>query len=219
MAPLTRRNRRIATILTPVGAVLAIGAFALWRATAAPDEPPALDGPAPRIAESGYVSVSHSELIDAPRPAVLSWANDPDLGLEDVVDFDGGFPAVESTEPLIGDWVPGEREGDRRRVRFADGHYLAEQVVVDTDARFQYMIWGFTSAQRFAIRHGLAEFTYEPVGDRTRLTWTYSFLPTTPALRPFVQNFLDTTMTPMMRATLAGMRDGAEAAHAAPKDA
>ena len=49
------------------------------------------------------------------------------------------------------------------------------------------------------------------LGEGTRLTWTYSLLPTLPVLRPSVQGFMDGTMSPMMRATLAGMRDGAEA--------
>jgi hypothetical protein len=210
--PSSRRRRRW---VVPTLLAVTVLAGVLVARELTPPQPPAYDGDAPEPAADGYVQARHSVLIAAPPDAVWAWANDPGLDLADVVDFDGGFPAVTATHPLIGDWVPGRREGDRRRVGFADGHYLAEQVLVDTPETFRYMIWGFTSPQRFVVRHGVAEFSYEAEGDGTRLTWTYSLLPTLPILRPAVQGFVDGTMSPMMRGTLAGMRDGAEATAAA----
>lgn len=60
------------------------------------------------------------------------------------------------------------------------------------------------------MQHGVAEFRYEAEGDGTRLSWTYSLLPTMPVLAGAVQSFLDSTMTPMMVATLQGLREHAE---------
>ncbi len=174
--------------------------------------PPAYDGPRPAIARGGYVSITRSIRIDATPEQVRAFNDDPDRRLEDVVKFDTNFPAVADTEPLVGDWVPGTRAGNRRRVRFTDGNYLAEEVVDDTPDRFRYMIWGFTNAQRFAIRHGLAEFRYGAREQGTQLDWTYAFLPKSVVFRPFIRRFLRTVMTPMMTATLAAMRHGAEAA-------
>lgn len=172
--------------------------------------PPAYDGSRPEPAPKGYASVTHAIVINATPEQVRAFNDDPALKLEDVVKFEGNFPAVAETEPLIGDWIPGSRVGNRRRVRFTDGSYLAEEVLDDSADRFRYMIWGFTGAQRFAIRHGVAEFRYTGTSGGTRLEWTYAFLPTSVLLRPFVRRFLTKVMTPMMTATLAAMRAGAE---------
>ncbi|HEY4022212.1 MAG TPA: SRPBCC family protein [Pseudonocardiaceae bacterium] len=172
---------------------------------------PAYDGPRPNPARTGYASVTHTVLINAAPERVRSWNDDPDRPLEDVVKFDSDFPSVADTEPLVGEWIPGSRVGNRRRVRFTDGNYLAEEVLNDEPELFRYMIWGFTSGQRVAIRHGLAEFRFVAQGEGTRLEWTYSFLPRLFVFRPFVQRFLTRVMTPMMTTTLAAMRDGVEA--------
>ena len=171
---------------------------------------PAYDGPRPDPERPGYASVTHAIQINAAPGAVRAWNDDPDRNLEDVVKFDSRFPSVTGTEPLIGDWIPGSRAGNRRRVRFTDGNYLAEEVLDDTPDRFRYLIWGFTSGQRVAVRQGLAEFRFIAHQGGTRLEWTYAFLPTLPILRPFVRRFLARVMTPMMTATLAAMRDGVE---------
>jgi carbon monoxide dehydrogenase subunit G len=206
------RARRILTRLGIVGAatIAALGVVA-WRLTVPPGEPPDYSGERPALVDDGYVSVTHSVHVDAPPEQVWSSGNDPNLSLEDIVQFDNGFPAVDTTQPLVGEWTPGERVGDRRWVRFEDGHYLVEEVLADEPDVFRYQIWGFTSVQRIAVQHAVAEFRYEPEAGGTRLSWTYSFLPTTPILSGMVQSFLDSTMTPMMRATLAGLRDHAEA--------
>lgn len=194
-----------------VGAVVALGIIIVWRVLAPPFGVPPYTEARPDEADDGYVRVTHSIFIDAAPEQVWEWSNDPDLRLEDLVRFEN-FPAVVRTEPLVGQWQPGQREGDRRRVEFADGHFLAEEVLVDSPDRFRYMIWGFTSPQRFVVRHGIAQFSYAAEGDGTRLTWEYTFLPTAEILRPAVTSFLESTMSPMMRATLAAMRDGVEGA-------
>jgi polyketide cyclase/dehydrase/lipid transport protein len=171
--------------------------------------PPEYAGERPEPATSGYVSNTASAFIAAPRAEFLTWVNGRDLA--DLVEPGKGMSAVAGTTPLRGHWDPGrDRTGNRRRVHFADGHYLAEEVLVDTPDRFGYMIWGFTGAQRFAVRYAVAEFTYADRAAGTDVRWTYSFLPTSPLTRPFVTAFVRRTMTSMMNATLAGMRSGAE---------
>jgi hypothetical protein len=175
-----------------------------------PREAPAYDGPRPNPDRKGYISVTHAIRINASSERVRAWNDDPNRALEDVVKFDATFPAVAATEPLIGDWSPGSRAGNRRRVRFTDGNYLAEEVLDDSPELFRYMIWGFTSPQRIAVRLGRAEFRYTAGDSGTLVEWTYSLLPTVPVFRPFVRRFLTTVMTPMMTATLEYMRDGVE---------
>ena len=166
---------------------------------------PAYDGPRPEPARTGYASVTHTIAIKAAPARIRSWN---EQSLENVVKFDGNFPSVAGTEPLVGAWIPGSRAGNRRWVRFTDGSYLAEEVLDDSPELFRYLIWGFTSIQRVAIRHGLAQFRFIAQGDATRVEWTYAFLPTLSILRPFVRRFLATVMTPMMTATLDAMRAG-----------
>lgn len=191
-------------------AVIAAGIGAR-RFTAPPSGPPAYEGERPVLREDGYVSLTHSTFIDAPLSDVIAWRDDPAQRLEDVVTFDDGSPAVVHTHPLRGSEVIGERERHRRAVEFDDGHFLAEEILIDTPERFRYMVWGFTRAtQRIAVDHGVAEFIYAPEGDGTRVSWTYSLLPTTPLLRGAVESFMADTMDPMMRATLDGIRRGAE---------
>ena len=210
-------RRRVRALVIVAGAIAAL-VVVVWRMLAPPASPPEYVDPRPDEAADGYAIITHSIFIEAAPERVLEWSNDPERRLEDLVRFEN-FPAVVSTEPLVGEWQPGRREGDRRRVEFADGNYLAEQVLIDSPERFRYMIWGFTSPQRFAVQHGVAEFGYAAENGGTRVTWEYTFLPTAEILRPAVESFLTSTMSPMMRATLAAMRDGVEGAVGSTKQA
>lgn len=169
--------------------------------------PPAYDGPRPTARDRGYLAVTRTVLIDAPRDAVHRWNAAQDL--QDLVEPAPGVPVITGTVPLRGDWDPGgDRTGHRRRVEFSDGNHLAEEVLTDTPDRFRYMIWGFTGPQRFVIAHGIAGFTFASEADRTRVTWTYTMLPTSPLLRLPVSLFLHRAMGPMMTGTLDAMRRG-----------
>jgi hypothetical protein len=171
--------------------------------------PPEYPGDRPQPATSGYVSHTATTFAAVPRTAFLAWANGRELG--DLVEPREGMSAVTGTVPLRGHWDPGrDRTGNRRRVEFADGTHLAEEVLADTPDRFRYMIWGFTGPQRFAVRYAVAEFTYTERDGGTDVRWTYSFHPTSPLTRPFVAAFVRRTMRSTMSATLEGMRSGAE---------
>jgi hypothetical protein len=201
--PNRSRTLLATTLLTGLLAAAAV------RALTPPGTPPEYAGERPEPAASGYVSHTDSTFVPVPRAEFLAWVNARDLG--DIVEPGEGLSPVVATTPLRGHWDPDrDRTGDRRRVQFADGQYLAEEVLADTPDHFRYMIWGFTGPQRLAVRHAVAEFTYADRDGGTDLRWTYSFLPTSPLTRPFVTNFVGSTMASMMSATLEGMRSGAE---------
>lgn len=207
---LPNRRWRIALITGSV-VVLAMTVTG-WRFLAAPSTPPEYTEPRPEPRTDGYVSATHSVVIDAPREAVHRWNTEPDRDLGDLIESSDGFPEIVDTETIWGEWNPeGDRSGDRRRVMFSDGHSLAEEVLVDTSERFRYIIWGFTDFRRLAVDHGTAEFLFEDEGERTRITWTYQLRPTTTLVRPFVADFMTTTMSAMMSDTLEAMRSGIEA--------
>jgi Polyketide cyclase / dehydrase and lipid transport len=171
--------------------------------------PPDYAGARPEPAAAGYVSHTATAFVRAPRAEFLAWVNGHELG--DLVEPGKGMSRVARTTPLRGHWDPDrDRTGNRRRVEFADGNHLAEEVLADTSDRFRYMIWGFTGPQRIAVRYAVAEFTYAERDGGTDVHWTYSFHPTSPLTRPFVAAFVGRTMVTMMSATLEGMRSGAE---------
>lgn len=206
-------RRRIALAAVGAAALLLLGGgvAGIARAVAPPEVPPAYSDERPEPAHSGYISHSESVFIGVPPDRFAAWVDEPGRNLSDIVAAPRGMPAVATTHPLRGDWDPaGDRTGDRRRVTFADGHHLAEEVLADNPESFRYVIWGFTGYQRFAVRYAVAEFTYAERAGGTQLSWTYSFMPTTGLVRPFVSDFVNTTIAAMMRGTLEGMRAGAE---------
>ena len=81
--------------------VVALGATGvkLARLVAPPGEAPGYSGVRPELADSGYVSVTHSVHVNASPSQVWAAGNDPSLSLEDIVQFDGGFPAVATSQP------------------------------------------------------------------------------------------------------------------------
>jgi hypothetical protein len=199
----------------PIGlatvAALGIGAMAVARRLLAPPRtPPAFDGPRPQPAESGYISHTESILIGAPPVEFRDWAHRTeleDLGLESE-----RLPSVVRTEMIRGSWDPDHaRVGARRRVVLDDGHFAAEEILVDEADRFRYIVWGYTNYGRLMIDHAIGEFHYdEEEGAKTAVTWTYSFLPRSALARPALSWFVRSIWAELMRNTLQAMRAGGE---------
>lgn len=199
-------------VIASVLAAAVVATVGIMRFLAPPSEPPAYTDPAPALAEDGYITHTETVHIDLPREEFHAWVSQPDLELGDLMQGNDDLPQVVGTTPIVGDFDPaGDRTGDRRRVEFEDGHYLAEEVLEDSDETFRYMIWGFTGRQRLFVDHGTAQFEFADEDGGTRLTWTYSLQPTNGMVRPLLQNYVDGALATMMADTAAAMRDGAEA--------
>ncbi|WP_125777405.1 SRPBCC family protein [Antribacter gilvus] len=202
-------------------AVLAVaGTTAVTWAAAPPSNPPGYAGPRPEpaTAPDGYVTLTEEVEVSVRPDEFLTWVKAPSQDLGDLVEAGDDATRVVRTEHLIGTWDPAsDRSGDRRRVEFATGHFLAEEVLADTPSRFRYVTWGFTDLrQRVAVHYAVAEFAYAPTPAGTRITWTYSFMPTADVLRPLVAQTVRGTVDTMMRGTLDAWKAGAEAAYPAP---
>jgi polyketide cyclase/dehydrase/lipid transport protein len=184
-------------------------ATGLRRYLLPPTTTPAFTDPRPEPAKEGYIEHTESILIDAPVDQFRDWANR--ASLEDLGLRSENTPNVVRTEAIRGTWDPGRsRVGDRRRVVLDDGHFTAEEVLVDEPEVFRYMVWGYTNYAGLMIDHAIGQFNYEGDRDRTRLTWTYSFLPRAAIVRPFLSRFVNGTWTELMRNTLEAMRQGGE---------
>lgn len=210
-APARRRRRRTGGAVVAVGVALVIG---VGRFLAPPEQPPAYLDPRPEPDGEGYIQHVETALVRGVTPDQLrEWMNQPGRDLDDIIESDpDAATAVVGQETIWGEWdATGDRSGDRRRVDFANGHFLAEEVLVDDGITFRYMIWGFTGPQRLAVRYGIGEFVLTFEADGARITWTYSFRPTAGVLRPVVTRFVESTMAPMMSATIEAMRAGAQA--------
>lgn len=88
-----------------------------------------------------------------------------------------GLPGVVDTVPLSAEaFGP---VGSRHLVFLSDGANVVEQVVenrrTDAEWRFRYQVWGYTTPAAKPLRYGVGDFHYVADGQRTRLTWTYSF--------------------------------------------
>lgn len=191
-------------------AVLGVaGTVGVRRFLAPPQTPPAYTGPRPEPAEGGYLSHTESIRIDAPLDAFRRWVNHTELN--DLLVQSGNLPRVARTEVIWGSFDPDhDRTGARRRVVLDDGHFTAEEILVDQPKVFRYLVWGYTNYARLMIEHAIGEFNYEGEGGGTRLTWTYSFRPWSAMVRPFLSSFVRGTWADLMRKTLRAMREGGE---------
>lgn len=133
-----------------------------------------------------------------------------------------GLPGVVETVALTpGGFGP---VGGRHLVHLSDGTTVVEQVLENTLTpsawRFRYVVWGYTTPAAKPLRYGLGDFLYAAEGDKTRLTWTYSFelKPDTfpgflgVGLGGFLLKlaFLNGPYSAWMRAGLAAIKAGAE---------
>jgi hypothetical protein len=139
-------------------AVLGVaGTVAVRRFLAPPQTPPAYTGPRPKPSEDGYLSHTESIRINAPLDAFRQWVNHTELN--DLLVESGNLPSVARTEAIGGTFDPDhDRTGARRRVVLDDGHFTAEEVLVDRPEVFRYIVWGYTNYARLMIEHAIGEF-------------------------------------------------------------
>jgi hypothetical protein len=62
-----------------------------------------------------------------------------------------------------------------RKVVLEDGQSAHEEVLACDEGQLRYFVTQYTSPQAKPIAWGLGEFTFVPAGDRTHVTWRYSF--------------------------------------------
>jgi hypothetical protein len=196
-------------VLTSV-AVLGVSATVrVSRFLAPPRTPPTYAGPRPEPAEAGYLSHTESIQIGAPLDAFRQWMHHAELA-ELLVGPDN-MPRVLRTDAIRGTWDPDQnRVGDRRRVVLDDGHFAAEEVLVDNPEVFRYIVWGYTNYAGLMIDHAIGEFHFEAEGDRTRLTWSYSFQPRSAIVRSLLAKFVGGPWADLMRTTLQAMQERGE---------
>ncbi len=121
--------------------------------------------------------VSHVETVVIDRPFARVAAAVDAMPLSRRHPPAAGLPGVVDTLALTPDGFG--PVGGRHLVFLSDDTTVVEQVLentrTDTAWRFRYVVWGYTTPAAKPLRYGLGDFHYVPEGERTRLTWTYSF--------------------------------------------
>ncbi|MEO0666007.1 MAG: hypothetical protein AAFY97_09800, partial [Pseudomonadota bacterium] len=85
----------------------------------------------------------------------------------------------------------------------------------NSETRFAYQVWDFTSSSARALDHIRGEFLYEAVGaNETRVTWTYAIAPRAFFVRPFVRSYLENDFAPFMESGLQGAAEAFNAERA-----
>lgn len=183
--------------------LVAVAAVMVVRPTGAPD----YTGPAPELADSGYVAYTSEVVVPVERSVLRAWITDNEL-----VTFlrpSGSIPGVVDTTMLEGEWFT---TTGKRRVNLEGGQSAVERIVATNDDRFFYQVWGFTTPARYLVDHAVGEMLYQVTGENeTTLTWTYRMLPRTFFTRPLLEGFMANEFGPFMDQGLAAMAQAAEA--------
>lgn len=159
-------------------------------------DPPALRG------DKAYLTNVEVAVFNGPVADVIAALQTPETGVLAHVTNTDRIPAITAMENLQGDFPDA---GAVRRLGFEDGSEVVEQVLENSEARFTYQVWGFTSANGRALSHIRGAFTYDAVSPmETRVTWTYQIAPRVFFVRPFVRSFLKNDFAPFMESGLQG---------------
>ena len=149
----------------------------------------------PALSDGGYASTTVTGLYPMGLAETRAWIAD---GNKIVAEME---PTENIAKPsdivyLTGDWP---EPGATRRVEMTDGHFVLERVLSNTDDRFEYQIWGLTSAAGRNVEHVHGIQAFEELADgTTQLTWTYKVKPDAGFKRPFVQRFVNKDITPFL---------------------
>lgn len=179
---------------------------------------------APKATEkTRFVSRTETVTIKAPLEFILQQTQKAEL--ENTIKSDDDLPSVAGTFNLTEGRF--KKAGDKRLTCLTDGSSLVEQILTNkvdrTEARFRYIVWGYTSPKAKAVDFAVGEFVRTAIdADTTKVEWTYSFVlkknripGCLGALGRWVFRtfFLNRSYADMMRHTLEAEKNNAEAAY------
>lgn len=130
-----------------------------------------------------WVSNTVAVDIDAPVDTVFKFVVNEDAPGK-VLRRYGPVPSVKESRIVDGPW---ERVGARRVVVLDNGGTLEEEITAyDRPVLYAYRISDFHFFLKGFSARGSGVWQFFPVGDKTRVVWTYSFEPKSPGTRPLL---------------------------------
>jgi len=104
--------------------------------------------------------------------------------------------------------------GSTREIHNGDGSRLTETITaLDPPRRHAYTLTGLRPPFSWLVRSGHADWQFEPVGARTRITWHYRWVLTSPLAWPVAALLLPLCMRRAMARCLAAMAAALAAPH------
>ncbi len=175
---------------------------------APPGSPPALTE-APPIEEGWHATYVTTKVIDAPLVPLARWIDEGKEIVGAMEETDRIKKPIE-LKVVKGTWP---EPGSVRWLKFSDGHYTYERVLVnELPFHFKYQVWGITSSASNHITYAQGQQDWRVLEDgRSEYKWTYRLRPNSVIKRPFVQGFLDDDMRPFMEGALDRLTVRAEA--------
>ena len=182
---------------------LSIGIVVLGLAAmAAPVLLPRGEGHPPLRDAEAYLTNVERAIFNGSQAEVRAALQTEETGVLAYTEATDRIPALTGTTPVEGAFPNPDAI---RMVNLATGDTAAERVLVNTEDRFAYQVWGFTAGNSRPIDHIRGEFEYIDQGDgTTEVIWTYAIAPRVFWARPFIQDFLDNDFAPFMESGLQG---------------
>ena len=130
------------------------------------------------------VRVSESRTV--PVPVEAAYAGTATVPLPELfVHRHLALPPVTRVDDQDGEWA--REVGQTRTVRTSDGGSLHETLtVLEPPHRFGYRLDQIRGPMRPLVRGVDGEWTFEPAGAGTTITWSWELTPTSPLTRPVV---------------------------------
>ena len=160
----------------------------------------------PEYDRGQHIASSVRKRVAVPRRQFLEWNHRTPL--EKVLPGTRLLPAVDRTEPLEGQFP---NPGSIRRVILTDGNHAFEIIHENSEDKFAYQVWGFTSAP--IIKYARCAFRYSDDGDGCIVDWVYEFRPTLLLLTPIVFLFAKIVFRGYMKKSIETIRTLAEASY------
>lgn len=151
----------------------------------------------PAISKTGYAVYKTTRVFDAPLVELREWIKGGARIVAAMEDTDRIKKPIE-VKVVTGTWP---QVGSVRWLKFGDGHYVFERVIVNEfPSIFRYQVWDHSNrAVERNIHYAVGQQAWH-VNDsgEAELTWTYKLKPRGVIRRPFVQSFVNRNMRPLM---------------------
>lgn len=168
---------------------------------------PAPSANAPALAPNDVAATVTDEIL-APVDRVYDYVVREDTPARDLRGY-GLVAGVRGDRRLTeGGW---DHAGARRVVILEDGSTLHEEIEeLARPSSFRYRVDAFDFSIGWFASRGRGFWTFEPMGDRTRVTWTYVFTARSCEARPALRAAIGTQFAPYMRRGLASIKQHVE---------
>jgi len=199
-----------------ISAMLTVVLSACVTQVRPPESEPTTYKEPPQIVDRGYAVYEAKRVFKAPLVALRKWI-EKDSKIVAAMEETDRIKKPVDTKVVSGTWP---EVGSVRWIKFSDGHYVFERVLVnDFPTLFRYQVWDHSSSVAKNISYAVGQQSWQVLrSGEAELTWTYKLQPKGFIRKPFVQNFVNQNMRPLMDSALDKIVEQSEKAFSRPPD-